>query len=41
MFISDDFSLANFKTNMIIYLTKIGKIYPIHYDQFEKIALKI
>jgi len=38
IFISDDFTLANFKTNMIIYLTKVGKIYPIHYDKFEKVA---
>ncbi len=38
MFINDDFTLANFKTNMIIYLTKIGKIYPINYDKFEKVA---
>ena len=38
MLISEDFTLANFKINMIIYLTKTGKIYPVHYDDFEKIA---
>jgi len=41
MFISKEFTLANFKTNMIIYMAKTGRIYPNHYDQFEKIALQI
>lgn len=41
MFIGEDFTLANFKTNMIIYMTKIGKIYPMHYDDFEKVAFEI
>jgi hypothetical protein len=38
MYLGDGFTLANFKINMVIYLTKIGKIYPIHYDDFEKTA---
>lgn len=38
-FIGEDFTLANFKTNMIIYLTKHGMIYPKHFDRFEEIAL--
>lgn len=37
--LGENFSLANFKTNMIIFMTKMGLIYPIHYDQFEKILL--
>jgi putative transposase len=41
MFIDDYFTLSNFKTNMAIYLTKLGKIYPVHYDKFEKIASEI
>lgn len=41
MFIGEEFTLSNFKTNMIIYLTKTGKIYPSHYDDFERIASKI
>ncbi len=40
MFIGEDFTLANFKTNMIIYLAKTGKIYPTHYNDFEKTASK-
>ena len=38
MFICEEFTLANFKTNMIIYMAKTGKIYPVHYDDFEKTA---
>lgn len=41
MYIDENFTLSNFKTNMIIYLTKVGKIYPTHYDSFEKIALQM
>lgn len=37
----DDFTLANFKTNIIIYMAKMGKIYPKHYNYFEDIAGKI
>lgn len=40
-FIGENFTLANFKTNIIIYLTKIGKIYPVHYDDFEKVLSQI
>ena len=40
MFISEGFTLSNFKTNIIIYLTKIGEIYPIHFDKFETIATR-
>lgn len=39
MYIGEGFTLANFKTNMIIYMTKTGKIYPKHFDEFEIIAL--
>ncbi len=35
------FTLANFKTNTTIFLAKTGKIYPYHYDDFERQALKI
>lgn len=35
------FTLANFKTNMTIFLAKSGNIYPFHYDDFERWALKI
>jgi len=41
IFVGEDFTLANFKTNMIIYLTKKGKIYPFHYDDFERTASRI
>jgi len=37
--IDEDFTLANFKTNMTIFMTKTGKMYPTHYNQFEKIML--
>lgn len=35
------FTLANFKTNIIIYLAKIGRIFPTHYTLFEKVARKV
>jgi hypothetical protein len=38
IYLGENFTLANFKINMVIYLTKIGKIYPSHYDDFEKTA---
>lgn len=41
IFIGEDFTLANFKANMIIYLTKRGNIYPLHYDDFERTAFGI
>ena len=41
MFIGENFTLANFKTNMIIYLAKTGKIYPVHYNDFEQTASRI
>lgn len=37
----DDFTLSNFKTNITVYMVKIGRIYPKHYDYFENIAGKI
>lgn len=37
--IGEEFTLANFKTNMTIFMTKTGKMYPTHYNQFEKILL--
>jgi len=38
MFLGTDFTLANHKTNMIIFMAKKGMIHPVHYDAFEKIA---
>jgi putative transposase len=35
--IGKDFSLANFKINIIILLAKSGCIYPLHFDRFEQI----
>jgi hypothetical protein len=40
-FLGEYFTLANFKTNTTIFLAKTGKIYPFHYDEFERQALKI
>jgi hypothetical protein len=41
MFLGGKFTLANHKTNMIIFMAKHGLIYPLHYDTFEKIAKKL
>ena len=38
MFLGEGFTLANHKTNMIIFMAKHGMIYPKHYDKFEMIA---
>lgn len=35
----EEFTLANFKTNMTIFMAKTGTIYPTHYNQFENILL--
>lgn len=40
-FLGENFTLANHKTNMIIFMAKHGMIYPVHYDSFEKIAKKL
>jgi len=40
-FLGESFTLANLKTNMTIFLAKTGNIYPFHYDDFERQALKI
>ena len=40
MFLGCEFTLANFKVNMIIFMAKCGMIYPTQYDSFEKIAEK-
>ena len=40
LFLGECFTLANHKTNMIIYMAKQGMIYPLHYDKFEMIANK-
>lgn len=40
MFLGRDFTLANYKTNMIIFMAKYGMIYPKHYDRLEAIAMK-
>jgi hypothetical protein len=39
IYLEDDFTLSNFKTNMIIYLAKVGRIYPKHFDDFERTIL--
>ncbi len=39
-FLGEEFTLANFKTNIIIFLAKTGRIYPFYYSNFEKQALK-
>lgn len=39
-FIGKDFTLANFKINMIIFMAKHGMIYPKRYDKLEIIAKK-
>lgn len=41
MFLGEGFTLANFKVNMTIFMAKSGKIYPTHYDDFERIAAKL
>jgi hypothetical protein len=41
IFLDEEFTLSNFKSNTIIYLAKTGKIYPKHFDEFEIIASKI
>lgn len=41
IYLGEGFTLANFKTNMTIYLAKIGRIYPLHYDAFEKKASNV
>lgn len=33
----EKFTLANFKTNMTIFMAKRGVIYPLHYDKFESL----
>ncbi len=40
MFIGKGFTLSNFKTNIIIFMAKTGKIYPIHFNKFEQICLR-
>jgi len=41
MFLGEGFTLANFKTNITIFMAKIGQIYPKHYDYFESVAREI
>jgi IS4 transposase len=38
IFLGESFTLANHKTNLIIFMAKKGLIYPKHYDKFEMIA---
>jgi len=38
MFLGEGFTLANHKTNMIVFMAKHGMIYPKHYDKFEMVA---
>ncbi len=37
-YLDKDFTLANMKICMVIFMVKYGMIYPEHYDKFEKIA---
>jgi len=37
-FLGEDFTLANMKTCLIIFMAKHGMIYPEHYDKFEIVA---
>jgi len=37
-FLGEDFTLANMKICMIIFMVKYGMIYPEHYDKFEKVS---
>lgn len=41
MFLGEGFTLANFKTNVIIFMAKTGRIYPEQYDGFEFVAREI
>ena len=41
LFLGEEFTLANFKINMVIYMAKHGMMYPAHYDSFEKLTRKI
>jgi len=41
MFLGEEFTLSNFKVNMIIFMAKCGMVYPEHYDLFEKTAGKL
>lgn len=36
-FLGEDFTLANFKTNMTLFMAKKGLIYPRHFDKFERL----
>jgi hypothetical protein len=38
MFLGESLTLSNFKVNMILLMAKYGRIYPAHYDDFERIA---
>lgn len=40
-YLGDAFTLANFKVNMLIFMAKTGRIYPIHYGSFEGIAARL
>ena len=39
--LGEGFTLSNFKTNMIIFMAKSGRIYPRHFNSFERAAIKI
>lgn len=41
MFLGENFTLANFKTNMTMFMVETGIIRPSHYSSFERIAKKI
>ena len=41
MYLGEDFTLANHKTNMTIFMSKHGIINPKHYDGFKMMAEKL
>lgn len=41
MFLGESLTLSNFKVNMLIFMAKYGRIYPVHYDDFEIIASEL
>ena len=41
IFLGESLTLSNFKVNIITFMAKFGMIYPMHYDDFERIANKL
>jgi len=40
LFLGGDFTLANFKTNLIFFMAERGMIYPKHYEEFKRVAIR-